>query len=742
MAPPNNVLFSSDLWLRALESYARDTHLSVKLFDADLRIVLGPIHPTPFFQLFEEVGYDPGMFAECARRCLEQTDSRPAVMVSEFYGLAVVGTSLVLDGKVVGAAVAGYAFVDFSQVSEMQRLARDAGIRAGIQFERLWQIAREQKPVPRQRLMLNGELLQVLGDALLRENLRTRQYEETVLKLQETARAKEEVHRELQRAALVNARFAAIVGSSDDAIVSQDLNGVITSWNRGAERLFGYTPEEVVGRPVTILMPPDRVDEEPGILKRIRAGESIEHYETVRRRKDGTLLDISLTVSPIVDAHGKVVGASKIARDITERKQAEESLRESQADLERELASTKLLQQVSTRLIQADDIEVLYQQILDTAAALMRSAYASIQMLHPERGTGGELHLLAYRGFNPEAAKSWEWVSPGSETTCGVAMRTAQRVIVPDVEKCDFMAGSNDLGTYLQTGIHAVQSTPLLSRSGRILGMISTHWRQPHQASERDLRLFDVLARQAADLIERKQAEIALVQSEKLAAAGRMAAAVAHEINNPLEAVTNLLYLLRSEMTSEAGSRNLAMAEEELGRVAQITKKTLAFYRDPSSPATVSVSEVIDSALSVLSGKIAEKQILVVRADQPSTIRGLKGELEQLFSNLIANAIDAVSVGGQIEISVHANGEGVVMAVQDNGAGIRQEHLQKLFEPFFSTKQQYKGTGLGLWVANEVARKHGAQIAVKSSTDVSTHGTTFEVTFPTADGQTSLPAAS
>ena len=123
-------------------------------------------------------------------------------------------------------------------------------------------------------------------------------------------------------------RLAAIVETSDDAIISKDLDGIITTWNNGAERLFGYTAPEVIGRSVTILMPPERVDEEPGILRRIRRGERIEHYETVRRRKDGTLFDISLSVSPLVDHDGKVIGASKIARDITERKRIEQELRE------------------------------------------------------------------------------------------------------------------------------------------------------------------------------------------------------------------------------------------------------------------------------------------------------------------------------------------------------------------------------------------------------------------------------
>ena len=484
MNPSSDVLFRSDLWETALEKYALATHMTVKLFDAELRTVSSPIHPTPLFQLFDESGYDPGIFAECARRCLLQTQKRPTVIVSEVQGLAVVGTSLVLEGKVVGAAVGGYVLADFSQVSEIQRLARQAG----LGFERLWEVARQQQPVPQNRLMVNGELLQVLGDALLRENYRTRQ----------------------------NAETAAIVASSDDAIVSKDLKGVITSWNRGAERLFGYTAQEAVGQSITMLIPDDRPEEEPMILGRIRRGETVDHYETVRQRKDGSLLDISLTVSPIKDSQGRIVGASKIARDITQRKHAEDALRVSETQLQAELADTKLLHSISAQLIYDESVESLYDRILAGAVSIMRSDFASMQMLDHERGRGGELRLLAFRGFTPEAAAFWEWVGVDSAgSTCGAALRTGKRVIAVDIEKCDFMKGSEDREMFLQTGIHACQTTPLLSRSGRILGMISTHWRQPHEPSERDLRVFDILARQAADLIERNRAQEAVRKSEE-----------------------------------------------------------------------------------------------------------------------------------------------------------------------------------------------------------------------------------
>lgn len=145
-----------------------------------------------------------------------------------------------------------------------------------------------------------------------------------------------------------------------------------------------------------------------------------------------------------------------------------------------------------------------YEKIVDDAVAVMQSEYASLQKLHPERGTGGELRLLAFRGFNPLAATFWEWVRADSKSTCGVALRTSQRVVAPDIATCDFMADSEDQLVYLQTGIYACQTTPLIARAGNVVGMISTHWRRPHQPSEDDFRRFDILAKEAADLIQRE----------------------------------------------------------------------------------------------------------------------------------------------------------------------------------------------------------------------------------------------
>jgi PAS domain S-box-containing protein len=180
-----------------------------------------------------------------------------------------------------------------------------------------------------------------------------------------------------------------------------------------------------------------------------------------------------------------------------------------------ELDTAQRLRQVATQSITSAGMQALYDQILDTALTIVHADLASIQMLYPERGSGGELRLLGHRGFSPEAAKRWEWVSRDSRTTCGEALRTSRKITVADVRKCDFMAGSEDVKAFLEAGIHAAQSLPLVSRSGVLLGMVTAYWRQPHEQSESELRAWDILARLAGDVFERARADAVLSESQQ-----------------------------------------------------------------------------------------------------------------------------------------------------------------------------------------------------------------------------------
>lgn len=211
--------------------------------------------------------------------------------------------------------------------------------------------------------------------------------------------------------------------------------------------------------------------------------------------------------------------------EVRRRQRAEERL-------EAELADAKLLQGVSAALISEKNIGNLHEKLVDAAVGIMRSDFASMQMFYDDKGPKGALRLLASRGFNLEAQRCWEWVSHETASSCGEVLRSGKRVIATDVEQCEFLIRMGGLAAYLGAGIHAMQSTPLISRGGKLVGMISTHWKRPHEPSERDLRLFDLLARQAADLLERTQAEERLRQSEERLAADLEAMTRLYELGN------------------------------------------------------------------------------------------------------------------------------------------------------------------------------------------------------------------
>ena len=211
-------------------------------------------------------------------------------------------------------------------------------------------------------------------------------------------------------------------------------------------------------------------------------------------------------------ATGVIVGAAKILRDVTASKRDQVALRESERRLASEVTAARTLQSISTRLISESTQESLFEQILEASMEVMSSDAASVQMLEPG---GASLTLIGWKNFHPDSAAFWQHVTADAGSTCGVALRDNVRVMVTDVDACEFMAGTQDLEEYRRSRIRAVQSTPLLARTGRPLGMISTHWHAPHTPSEDGFRLFDVLARQAADLIERTRTEEAWRESEE-----------------------------------------------------------------------------------------------------------------------------------------------------------------------------------------------------------------------------------
>jgi signal transduction histidine kinase len=232
------------------------------------------------------------------------------------------------------------------------------------------------------------------------------------------------------------------------------------------------------------------------------------------------------------------------------------------------------------------------------------------------------------------------------------------------------------------------------------------------------------------DVTQQRQAQDSARKSEKLAAAGRLAATIAHEINNPLEAITNLLFLARTTDSFETAKQYLSSADQELSRVAHITRQTLGFVRATVSASETRISTLIDEVLMVYSGRIRARQIQVKKDfahDAPIT--AFRGDLVQVFSNLISNALDAMGPGGTLSLSAFARDGGVEFQITDSGTGISLANQQRIFDAFFTTKTDV-GTGLGLWVVKDLMEKFGGTIELKSSTEPPNQGTSFILFIP------------
>jgi PAS domain S-box-containing protein len=545
-----------------------------------------------------------------------------------------------------------------------------------------------------------------------------------------------------------SARLIALVESSEDAIISKDLNGIVISWNQAAERIFGYTAEEVIGKSITLLIPPERYDEEPSILERIRRGERVEHYETVRQRKDGSLLDISLTVSPIRNAAGNIVGASTIAREITRRKQMEAALHASEEQLAAELRAMQDLHSLTTQLLGARDMTTALYQVLDASIAMHRADFGNIQVYNPAIGA---LEIVAQRGFKQDFLDSFRIVGINDESACARAMRQGKQVTIEDVENDRAYALYREIAA--AAGYRAVQSTPLISRGGDLIGILSTHFRRRHRPTDRELRMLDLYARQAADVIERLRIEDELRQSEeklrqqaqeleqqlirsgRLVSLGEVTASMAHEFNNPLGIIMGFVEdLLSSTESASPNYRALQIIDEESKRCRQIVRDLMEYARPKSTEfCSTSIAHVIEKTLQLVENRFYKQKVTVEKTLEPDLprIEADASQLEQVLVNLYLNAIDAMPEGGKLTVNAGiARSEGfapmAVITVADTGFGITETDLAKIFQPFFTAKKR-RGMGLGLPICERIIKNHGGKIEVESKPG---KGTTFNIYLP------------
>jgi PAS domain S-box-containing protein len=553
---------------------------------------------------------------------------------------------------------------------------------------------------------------------------------------------------ERQQTEETRARLGAIVESSDDAIISKTLDGIILSWNPAAERLFGYSPEEVVGQPMMLLIPPERRTEEPAILARVAGGERVAHFETVRIRKGGKRIDVSVTISPIKDNLGRIVGASKIARDITERKASE-------TKAQAQLAQLSLLHQITRAVGGRQDLASIYQVVLLSLEEHLRFDFGCLCNYDPARQELTVLHVGA--GSEPmglELALTEQAHIPIDANGLSRCVR-GQLVYEPDTREVK-MPFPQKLAA---AGLRSLVAAPLLVES-KVFGVLLAARREAHSFSSGEceflLQLSEhvALAAHQAELHaslqqaydDLRQTQQAVMQQERLRALGQMASGIAHDINNalsPMALSTEMLLENESELSPRT-RRHLEMMQQATDDVAKTVARMKEFYRQRELQLALSpvhmnalVQQVVDLTRARWSDMPQQQGIVIemrteFASDLPP-IRGVESEIREALINLIFNAVDAMPRGGTLTLhtriiehsQVPSRLDCVLVEVADTGVGMDEETRRRCLEPFYTTKGE-RGTGLGLAMVYGVVQRHSADLEIESTPG---KGTVVRVSF-------------
>ena len=535
---------------------------------------------------------------------------------------------------------------------------------------------------------------------------------------------------ERQQFEIWNRHLAAVVEDSYDAILTKDLNGHITSWNKAAERVFGYTAAEAIGRPISLLAPEDRLDEMPMILSRIARGERVDHFETKRKTKDGRTIDVSLTVSPIRDREGRIVGASKISRDITERKRAEQERRLLLAREQEARNTAELLNQVGPRLLAERDPERLVQAITDIATELVGAEFGSFfQKDTEEKGTS----------YVPSALSG-----PRQEAFANFPMPQIAEILAPTfrgegILRCadvteDARYGEGSAYQVMPKGCLTVRSylaAPVVSRSGEVIGVLLFGHSMQDEFTERDETLITGIAAQAAITIDNARlfeqgqwAQNELARSnEELRRTNQdleaFAYSASHDLQEPLRTITLCSELLQracgDQLGDEAG-RFLASILHGGRTMDQLIKDLLAYTTAARSeegpPPCIDSGHILTEVLQNLKGAIHDVGATVTWGDLP-VVSMHEGRLAQLFQNLIGNALKYRSKEApRVHVSAGERDGWIVFCVQDNGIGIDPAYANQIFELFkrLHNSEQYSGSGLGLAISKRIVEQYGGRI--------------------------------
>ena len=530
------------------------------------------------------------------------------------------------------------------------------------------------------------------------------------------------------------ALVTSLVDSSLDAIITKDLNGLITSWNAAAQQLFGYAADEMIGKQILELIPVDRRSEENEILAKLRNGERIEHFETVRVAKDGRRLDVSVTISPLRDAAGTIVGASKIARDISAAKAAEtERLRLVQQNAE----ITEALNNVGAIVASDLDRDRVLQAVTDAATELTTAAFGAF--FYNVVDEGGESYTLYTISGAPREAFS-KFPMPRNTAVFEPTFKGLSVVRSADITE-DPRYGHNAPYRGMPPGHLPVRSylaVPVKGRSGSILGGLFFGHPEAGRFDEHHERLAIGIASWASVALENARMYAAAQESSRLK--DEFLASLSHELRTPLNAILGYARMLRSGViavdrqqkaidTIERNATSLTQIVEDVLDVSRIVSGKIRLNVQP-----VDLPDVVRNAIDAVAPAADAKGVRIDTVLDPlaSPISGDPERLQQILWNLLSNAVKFTNRGGKVQVRLERVNSHIEVTVSDTGIGISPEFLPHVFERFRQedggTARERGGLGLGLSIARQLTEMHGGTIEAASGGIG--QGTTFRVKLP------------
>jgi PAS domain S-box-containing protein len=521
------------------------------------------------------------------------------------------------------------------------------------------------------------------------------------------------------------ARLAAIVDSSDDAIISKTLKGIITSWNKGAEKLFGYTEKEAIGNHISLIIPTNRLKEEDFIISQISQGRKVDHFETIRVAKNGDEVQISLTISPITDENGVIIGASKIARDISKQKEYDD-------ELQRYIQKVETLNTIGKLISESLDLQTILQKVTDAATSAIEASFGSF--FYNKVDENGESYML----FTLSGAERSAFESFGMPRNTAVFHPTfsGEGVVRSDDITKDPRYGKNHPHYGKPKGHLPVVSylaVPVISQSGEVIGGLFFGHSEPARFTKDHEELMISVAAQAAISIDnaRLYDKVKLLNEKK----DEFIGLASHELKTPLTSITGYLQILGRLKTDEQSGRFVDKTIKQVRKLSGLVNDLLDVSKIEAGKLQMrkvkfDLMEVINDSIELMQQTNEKYTIMLGSAIETCIVRADNQRIEQVMINLLSNAIKYSHGSGEIIVRVNKIEKDVTVSIQDSGIGIAANKLGQIFSRFYRVEElnpHISGLGIGLYLCHEIITRHNGKIWAESELGT---GSTFHFSLP------------